>query len=508
MGKLLQALAIALALATSAVARAGPAQPDHAPTVRAGGEVLRGGREANGIAVFRGIPYAAPPVGPLRWRAPGRHVPRPGVQDATRFGAVCPQGDATVDWYRNAAKAMGGDPASVPGYGRADEDCLFLNVWTLHAAPPRPGHGLPVLVWIHGGSNVNGYAFEPNYIGATMAAKGVVVVSLHYRLGLLGFFAHPALGRSASGRQGLEDQIAALRWVQANARAFGGDPTRVTVAGESAGGGDIGALMHLPEARGLFARAIIESGSLGSYARIDRPAAERFATGLFGADASAASLRAASWHSLVTLEAERLPGHYYAPVVPGRAAFRVPLLLGSNANEWRLYLSRDPAELARSYQVALADQPRPEAARAVIERAAADPRARTEMLFSAAIFHCPAADLARATAATGQGAWLYRFDRVRPGTHGYGAYHGTEIPYAFDTADAWLPAEAADLALTRTTHRYWVNFAKRGDPNGPGLPHWPRWRGAAGLVQHLDAEIATRPWGEGALCRLLPNPVR
>lgn len=503
MRKVLHAAALVLAMAAPARAR-----PDPEPMIRAGGEVLRGGREANGIAAFRGIPYAAPPLGPLRWRAPAPHAPRPGVQDATHFGAVCAQGSATDDWYRRAAAAMGGDPATVQGYARADEDCLFLNLWTPHPAPVRAGHGLPVLVWIHGGSNVNGYAYEPNYLGATMAAKGLVVVSIHYRLGLLGFFAHPALGPSASGRQGLEDQIAALRWVRANARAFGGDPARVTVAGESAGGGDIAAMTHVPQARGLFARAIIESGSLGSYARIDRPAAARFATGLFGADASAASLRAASWQSLVKLEAERLPGYFYAPVVPARPAFRVPVLLGSNANEWRLYQSRDPAELARAYGAALAGQPRPEAARALVERLATDPRDRADLLFSAPVFHCPAADLARATAAAGLGAWLYRFDRVRPGTHGYGAYHGTEIPYAFDTADAWLPAEPGDLALTRATHGYWVNFARRGDPNGPGLPRWPRWQGAARAVQHLDATVTTRPWADGDLCRLVPNLIR
>ena len=238
---------------------------------------------------------------PLRWRSPRPHVARQGIQDSTDFAPACPQDQANPDWYRAIAAGFGVDGLVVPELARISEDCLYLNVW----APAEPGETLrPVMVWIHGGSNVNGYAHEANYRGEPLAASGVVAVSFNYRLGPLGFMAHPALAREdrqrVSGYYGLADQVAALQWVKQNIAAFGGDPENVTVFGESAGGGNIAALMRMPSASGLLHRAIIQSGALAPYDSIDhddaldageRPGASLDATTI-------AALRALDWRVL------------------------------------------------------------------------------------------------------------------------------------------------------------------------------------------------------------------
>jgi para-nitrobenzyl esterase len=202
------------------------------------------------------------------------------------------------------------------------------------------------MVWIHGGSNTSGYSQEADYRGARLAARGAVVVTVNYRMGPLGFFAHPAVPDVSAGRQGLSDQITALRWVRQNIAAFGGDPSRVTLFGESAGGTDIAALMHIPAAKGLFARAIIESGYLAAEAMATPAAATLATASLFTHDETAAMLAQRSARALVTLQAERRKGEFVAPLVSSKLAFRVPLLIGSNADEYRLYLPADPAARA------------------------------------------------------------------------------------------------------------------------------------------------------------------
>jgi len=459
---------------------------------------------AGGVTAFLGIPYAVPPVGPLRWHVSVEAHPA-GTIDATRFGAACPQGDATGAWYRKLAVAMGSDSDVIGADPPMSEDCLFLNVWT-PAAKAGAGRRLPVMVWIHGGSNTSGYGSEADYRGARLAARGVVVVTINYRLGPLGFFAHPAVPDVSAGRQGLSDQITALRWVRDNIAPFGGDPARVTLFGESAGGTDIAALMHIPVAQGLFARAIIESGYLGPDALATPAAAARAATELFAHDETAASLAQRSAADLVHVAGERHKGRFAAPLVPPRPAFHVPLLIGTNADEFRMYLPADPATRGAGEAATLLGMAKPGDAAHLLQRLSNDPATRADLLASAPVFHCPAIALARETAAAGQAAWVYRFDRVRPGHHGFGAYHGAEIPYVFGTGAAWLPADSADRALSDTMMRYWINFAKTGDPDGPGLPHWPRWaadpdEGAAMI--HFGTTVHVGPAADLALCPLL-----
>lgn len=479
------------------------------PATEATAEITVGKARVHGLALsggvmaFLGIPYAVPPVGEHRWHV-SRQAHLSGSVDATHYGAACPQTDATAQWYRRMAIAMGSDGDVVGPSPAMSEDCLFLNIWT-PSAKARAGRRLPVMVWIHGGSNTSGYSQEADYRGARLAAKGAVVVTINYRLGPLGFFAHPAITDVSAGRQGLSDQITALRWVRDDIAAFGGDPARVTLFGESAGGTDIAALTHMPVAKGLFARAIIESGYLAEAGLATPAVATRAATDLVARDETAAALAQHSASELVHLQAERHKGVFAAPLVPAKVAFRVPLLIGSNADEFRLYLPADPATRSAGEAATLLTLPKAGDVAHLLQRLSTDAATRADLLDSAPAFHCPAVKMASATSAAGLGAWVYRFDRVRPGHHGFGAYHGAEIPYVFGTAPTWLQGEPVDRTLSDTMMRYWLNFAKNGDPNGPGLPHWPRWTAAAAdqPMMHLGTNPHAAPTPDLALCPLL-----
>lgn len=473
-------LAAALSLA-AATAHAAPPQAE----TRAG--AVRGTVET-GVEVFKGIPFAAPPVGDLRWRAPQPVAPWQGVRDATRFGHDC---------MRPAA-----DPAFEPS-----EDCLTLNVW-------RPAGGakrkLPVLVWIHGGAFVSGSNVPAEASGAAFARDGLIFVAPNYRLGRFGFFAHPALSAEhpgeAKGNYGYLDQIAALQWVQRNIAAFGGDPDNVTIMGASAGGESVLELMGSPMAKGLFDRVIAQSGGgrtqlLGAQ-YLDRdtaahPSAEKIglafarSVGVEGADAAAlAELRA--------LPAEEVAGNLTAlgmlllgeresfsgPVVDGRivtaqpaqalkAAPPLPVLVG--ADEADLGLNRAPdKDAAFAAFGPLADR----------ARQAYDPDGTATigdingMIGRDRLMIEPARLVARTVAANGRPAWLFRFSYVAESQRGKaikGAEHSSEVVYAFDTLSALLgdKVTAADAAVASMMHRYWINFAKTGDPNGAGLPAWP-----------------------------------
>jgi len=494
-----------------------PAAKHAPPRIGVGDARVTGVALPGGVDAYLGIRYGVAPVGERRWHV-STQAPLHGPVDATHFGATCPQSEGTAAWYRKVAVAMGSDGDVVPATPPSDEDCLFLNIWTpAHAKAGgksgTKGQGskaLPVMVWVHGGSNTGGYGHEPDYRGARLAARGVVVVTINYRLGALGFFAHPAVPDVSAGRQGLSDQITALRWVRDHVAKFGGDPARVTLFGESAGGTDVVGLMHMPVAKGLFARAIVESGYLSPEAFATPAAATRAATDLFARDVPLADLAKQTPDDLVRLEGTRHPGQFVSPLVPPALAFRVPLLIGSNADEYRMYLPTDPATRGAAEAHTLAGLAHGGDAARLLQRLSNDAATRADLLASAPEFHCPAVALAGDTRTAGLDAWVYRFDRVRPGRHGFGAYHGAEIPYVFGTSDAWLPADAADRALSDTMMRYWVNFARTGNPNGPGVPAWPRWTAAgeasATPILHFGTTVHAAPLPDLALCPLMGEP--
>jgi para-nitrobenzyl esterase len=463
------------------------------------------GVERQGVQVWRGLPYAAPPVGESRWRPPAPPEAWLGERDADPSGPICIQ------------PPSGGDPGVGPG--TPSEDCLYLNVFR----PVAGAEPLPVMVWIHGGGFNNGSGTAHMYDGSALARRGVVLVSINYRLGRLGFFDHPALAQvrptdEAAGNYGLMDMIAALRWVQTNAAAFGGDPANVTIFGESAGGAAVTRLMISPEARGLFHRAVVQSGlgrdvgaSLaeagpdGALSAQDRGAAFASAAGI---EATAEALRAAAAEALLQPAPSYFGGDL--PMIDGRviddqveAAFRagrqapVPLIIGANSKEFWWIRPDDPSAYGE------VDDDLTPAERAELVQAYGGQAAFDGDIVSDMIFNEPARHLARLHAAAGHPTYLYRFDVVAdamPEPHG-GATHAVERPYVFDNLYGlgWATTDRDQRAATVMAD-YWTGFARNGDPNGQGRPIWPDLR--------LDADRLLEFGNDGPAAKPIPFKTR
>lgn len=467
----MKAMLATFAILVAALVAAAPAPAADRPLASTETGRVAGTVEGD-LTVFRGIPYAAAPVGPLRWRPPAAAARWDGVRDASRFGRACPQPPRDEPWAR---------------VGPTGEDCLVLNIWR----PAKAGR-YPVLVFVHGGSFTFGAAGVPLYDGAKLARRGAVVVTINYRLGLLGFFAHPALTREAGtdpvGNYGIMDQAAALRWVRRNIAGFGGDPRNVTLFGESAGAGSVQLLMASPAGRGLFHRAASQSGAGGS---VLASLAEAEALGARLAEA--AGLRDATAAQLRAIPAERLLARSF-PFIDGRIvrnspgnAFRlgrtarIPLIIGANSNEATL-ASNNP-EIAK---LALGD--RTEAfARAYIAARPGMPEAAARIdLAEDALSLMPSMSVAVMHAANGAPAWDYYFTQVpasaRAGSAGAG--HGDELQYLFGNPYDGVTWDAADRAVSDAMGDAWVRFARTGKPGGGGLAAWPRVD-AGGLPRYL-----------------------
>jgi para-nitrobenzyl esterase len=475
--------------------------PTPAPVRIEGGLVSGGTGSRPGVLVFKGIPFAAPPVGELRWKPPAPAGAWSGVREANAFGPNCMQGSANG----GAFPPHGGDRSSV----RMNEDCLYLNVYTTSASR---GGKRPVMVWIHGGALTSGAAAI--YEGEELAQKGVVVVTINYRLGVFGFFAHPNLTSEsehrASGNYGVLDQIAALKWVQRNVSAFGGDPTRVTIFGESAGSWSVNLLMAAPLAAGLFHRAIGESG--GEFAP-GRTLAEAEQAGAKFAESigarSLADLRgkpaddlagANGFQTRANVDGWVLPDDVHT-IFTQRRQNDVPLLIGSNADEGTIFtqanvtadsfreqsrrrFGQDAAEFLNLYPFT-SDQ---EAWRAQ----AASMRDQT--------FGWEMRTWARQQTRTGKSrVYLYYFSRVPPGPNAarVGSQHGAEIPYVFNWVNGETGSDAAwqdvDRKLADDVSSYWVNFASTGDPNGKGLGKWPPFQTKDDVAMVLGDTIGIGP---------------
>jgi para-nitrobenzyl esterase len=432
------------------------------------------------------------------------------LQEARAFAPACAQSDSNTNWYRRVGSAFGVE-RSFFQEPATSEDCLYLNVWT----PLERKGPLPVLVWIHGGANTGGWPFEPNYRGEAMAARGsLVFVSIAYRLGVFGFFGHPELRATpAPANFGLLDQISALSWVRDNIGAFGGDPGNVTIAGESAGGANAGYLAASPLATGLFRRVVSQSGGYQMRDDLRLADAERIGQTVASAFPDRPGLAALKRRSTAEIleAAKALSGEdTLGPVADGvvltatpaasyRRGFPYDLLIGTNEDEWYMYVDADPAKLAKTLDE-LPPASRPDlAARAAAE---GDVRRGHDRATTIANMVCPAYAMAAAAAATGRRVWVYRFTRVRPGDGGKKllAYHGAEIPYVFDTHDDWLPQEEADDRLTSAMLSYWSHFVRTGDPNGPGLPAWPEFLAPTFPVQELGVRIGPIEAPDRSLC--------
>jgi para-nitrobenzyl esterase len=448
----------------------------------------------NDVRVYRGIPFAAPPVGELRWKAPQPVKPWEGVPACTEFGPCCPQ----------PTPLIGQAPEKV------SEDCLYLNVWT---AAKQADAKLPVMVWIHGGGHTTGSGSMPFYSGETLAREGAVIVTINYRLGPFGYFAHPLLSKESpqgvSGNYGMLDQIAALEWVKRNIAAFGGDPARVTIFGESAGAVSVCRLMISPLAKGLFHRAVAESGGAVGRNRHLRETwygmepgeklGERVAKtlGCDGEKDVLAALRRVSAEKL--LEASD-PGQglfgkgiHWGPVVDGWCLpddpvvlfesglqHDVPLITGSNANEGTIFLKQLAIQGVMGYRLlvrAITRGHADEALKLFPCDKDGDVRAAIDRLVTVSAFAAPARFAARAMEKKPSKAWLYHFTRVPPTPQAVslGAFHSVEIPYVFGATGPLLQGSEKDRELSRTMRSYWLRFAATGDPNGAGLPEWPAY---------------------------------
>ena len=442
------------------------------------------------VAVFRGIPFAAPPVGDLRWREPQPIQPWTDVRQTTTVGPSCPQ-------KRGLSLEGGGDP------GLLDEDCLYLNVYTPRA---DPGVRLPVMVWIHGGALIFGRGGLKIYDGSSLARRGVVVVTINYRLGPLGFFAHPALNKEnpkGSVNFGLLDQIAALNWVKSNIGAFGGDPTKVTIFGQSAGAQSVLALMTSPLANDLFRGAIAQSPyGVPSHTRAKASAtgvAIANAVGLPGAGASMADLRNISWARLASLDGQGLsltPGFVVGDeVVPmqlleafqkGRQA-AVPLVIGSNSDDASVAVAFgiDPAQLVQKMGRARVFV-RPYYPGVTDDRQLGREVAR-DVVFTA--FARRIAYLHSARAPT----WRYYFSHG--GAAAAGAGHGAEVPFVLGTLEQCQclenPANALDRAVERRVGDRWVSFATTGTPAGE--PVWEPDNRGRGWALEIGGDDLSRP---------------
>jgi para-nitrobenzyl esterase len=487
--------------------------PAHAgPPLRVeGGEIIDEAPGGSGIRVFKGIPYAAPPVGELRWKSPQPPKPWDEVRAAAEWGPRCMQSNRLGEI----------DPLNK----RMDEDCLYLNVWT---PAKSAGEALPVMVWIHGGSNLNGAGSQPEYEGSRLAAKGVLLVTVNYRLDVFGFLAHPELtkesGTNSSGNYGLLDQIAALKWVQKNIAAFGGDPSRVTVFGESAGAFDVSLLMASPLAKGLFARVIGESG--GALTPIPAFGPKPLSIGEQDGVKFAQSLGASSLNELRAKPAPEVldtaiknpitygfgvVDGYVVPEHPAKIYAQgkqndVPLLVGWNADEGSLFAARVKLPPnAPSYADRLQAQFKDQADRALQLYPPGSSPDEEKSSFSALlgdeiIAYGGWAWTERAATSGTSPVYRYYFTRRPPGAPELslhpltapGVYHFAEIYYVFSNLDAesW-PWEQDDRQLADAMSSYWTNFAKTADPNGSGLPAWPAYQpGGSGQVMELGKQPA------------------
>lgn len=520
-------LLVGCAAAFPAQANAAPADGDRPIAVTMQGKVL-GQLAGDGSTTFQGIPYARPPIGNLRWRGPEPPRPWSELRDGTKPSPACMQ----VDWKWNTEDAK-----------NDSEDCLYLNI----ATPSWPAkQKLPVIFWIHGGANYSG---SGHLRAQTLTRHGVVLVSINYRLGAFGFLAHPELTRESehhsSGNYAILDQLAALHWVQQNISAFGGDPNNITIAGQSAGAIDVGALIVSPLGRGLFERAIDESGgpimpqpilsTLGQAETIGKDFAA-------SAGGDIAHLRSMSAQQILDAaerftapDAEGVPTHpgpslsqdgWILPDQPAvlvkRGKVDVPLLIGSNVQEFSFthssVISGDTIEPADKVRAHINETYGSQASKAIALYGLADSDAPKPdpllgtagtQLMTDTYFRCPATITAGWLSEAGKSVWQYQFEQPLPGTGSVSTRHSGELPYVFGAPQ--LPGNkmmgatfgATDARLSEVMQTFWTNFAKNGNPNGAGLPDWPKFKnGSEEIMRFTPNGAAVSRNSRITLCHL------
>jgi len=527
-------LLVAIVLLATVAVSCAPSGPAAAPiqdtvTVDSG---QISGTTAGDIHVYRGIPFAAPPLGDLRWKPPQPVTPWQGVKDCTKFGP------APMGYYSTSFPSFSNPPS---------EDCLYLNVWT---PAKTAGDKLPVMVWIYGGAFWFGEGSNPTYDGTNLAKHGAIVVTFNYRVGPLGWMAHPLLSKedphNSSGNYGLLDQIAALQWVQNNIAAFGGDPNDVTIFGESAGATSTICLMSSPLSDGLFQCAIAQSmAELGSWSDLKESKygqAPKENMGLqlakdLGCDTAAdpiACMRAKTAKEVTDAGAPALDlfgasAYRYEPCVDGwilpdlplnifqaGKQHKVPLLIGSNADEGRLFsnVSVASVESYNAFLNVMAVSQAPQVLAMFPAATDVEAKASLNRVLTLMTFTCPAKTYAAAMANVQTPAYFYQFSRVAPGNK-TGAFHSREIGYVFGNLAPMLSALKADkyfnetdYALSESMMKYWTNFARNGDPNGQGLTQWPKYDAGTGQYMDLGDTTQVKSGLYNEACDLIMNIIK
>ncbi len=513
--RLRAAAASAAVTALSFAALVTPAAVTHAAdnrgaTVEVDTGTLRGELldAAGGLTVYRGVPFAAPPVDDLRWKAPRPPANWEGVRDATAFGPICPQSPVLA--------MMTG--ATLPD---TSEDCLFLNVWTAAGGGDEPR---PVMVWIHGGGLSLGWSNEATYDGSAFARRGVVLVSINYRLGPLGYLAHPALSKESggeSGNYGFLDQLAALRWVNRNIARFGGDPDNVTIFGESAGGTSVHALAASPLSDGLIHRAIAQSPwitdtnirplrDVGEGPASAEDVGASWAQAMLGdgAKQTAAALRALDADTIIARTPQGVQPGAFEPHITWGTAFMpessedrysagehhdIPMIVGTNRNEGTMFMSFQPVadrgEFLQTIEATYGDQAG-EVAKLYPSSNADELKAQQDRFITDTWFLRGTRRMLLGMDRVSSPAFQYFFTRVNPENPAWGAHHAAELGYVFNTLQG-ENYDGTDDRLAALIIDYWVQFARTGDPNGGGRPVWPVFDGKKQAYLELGDEVKT-----------------
>jgi len=463
----------------------------------------------NELFIFRGIPYAVPPIGDLRWTSPVPLSPDPEVINAQTFKPACMQDEYNTEWYQDVAELFGNPRSVFQHVDEVSEDCLYLNIWTNSLDPTIKK---PVMVWVHGGADTAGWSYEPNYLGHHLARKDVVVVSINYRLNIFGFFTHPDMPNQ-TGNFGLEDEIMALQWVKDHISSYGGDSENITYFGESAGGAHVSYLIASPQGRDLFKRGIIQSGAYNLFNWISKDKAQelgvRTQTTLNATDLqamkrlTAESLLSASislnYPFRPNIDGELIPNNLTQLLDQG-SFNNVDLMIGSNKNEDYMYINEAVTEnninrLIENYYPEHQDK-----LLSLLDLE--DPRLAMDHLTTNQRTLCPSVFIARSLAKNGNNVYQYHFTRMREGSERILSYHGAEIPYVFNTHDEWLPTNEDDDQLTEVMMEYWVEFAKKGTPNSINNPTWKEF-GTEENYLILDLPIENSSKLENEFCEIM-----
>jgi para-nitrobenzyl esterase len=472
--------------------------------------------EDKSVHIFKGIPFAAPPIGDLRWKAPQPVTSWSGIKECTEFAKSPVQGKPNEFGVYTREFLIKDEPLS--------EDCLYLNVWT---GAKSATEKRPVMVWIYGGGFVSGGTNVPIYDGEALAKKGIILVSITYRVGILGFLAHPELTKESpnhtSGNYGLMDLLAALKWVQKNIAAFGGDPANVTIAGQSAGSYGVNYLVASPLAKGYFNKAIAESGAHmlpGKGSGVSLTEAEK------GGVTAAGELHAATLADLRKLPAEELLKQnnfrpiidgYFLPQVPAdifaaNNENQVPLLTGWNEDDAFMGAIKNAADYTTGITKRFGNKATevlklyPGKTDAEAERSQI--RMSRDQMFAVQNYSWIKQQSAKGKAKV----YLYRFNRRLPATEAfkkYGAFHTGEVAYVFNNLKfLHRPFEPVDHQLAETMSSYWVNFVKSGNPNGTGLPEWPAFNTTTNQVMYLSEKPAAKPLADKAALEFMVKDMK